>query len=341
MKLNMEKRHSDSTNQSQDKGLLHNDNEEKDGRYPGAPSVETEFKRSPNEKESSEERNKDTRSEGERSEDGNQWELTHKREASRLSSMRCQQRKRKRMTYLSDEEDRLKVQNQNIGKQNTFLRKLISAIKDATNEVPSHDIKTNPIAMAQVGTALYNQGVLGAVQPPQQPHFNTVAQEPPATQSLKLSLALMAAISKQQIQRLPNSALPSPAAAIINPLVNPPPPRVPHPFVATSTINPANINPQMQINSLLQNAFPGRNTLPTLQDLVAMAQSGLHEIAQHSANPIAAALQQQPIFWHQTNLNQMNNHHRHQSPRGAAVSINMNDEEASAWINSIRSQSYQ
>jgi len=338
----MDKGDSDSADESEAKSPLLSDDDEEYDLHPGTLPAETAFTRSLNEIRTNDtilEQVKDTRSADtkRRSEEIAKWELANKREASRMSSMRCQQRKRKRLEELKEEQGRLKNQNQTIVKQNTFLRLLISTIRETISAgMPPHGMQTNPIVVAQAGTAVYNQGVLGvsAVQQQQPQQFGAAIPQIPATQNLNLSLALMASMN-QQIPGMANPAQPLPV--IINPMANPPQ-QVQQQFVAPSTtINPGTItttiNPQqMQIN-LIHNAMPAQNTLPTLQNFVVVAQSGLQGGNTQQANPVAA-FQQQMIF-QQTNQQTTNQ----QTPQGRTISINMNEEEEkSAFMNS-RSES--
>ena len=104
-------------------------------------------------------------------------ELEHRRQASRISSMRCQQKKRRRIDSLKESQDRLRTLNKNLTDENRSLKALIQLLKDAPKQpqIPQHFNSSDVQSSSSVAP----------IQPPQMMQ----SQAPPA-QQLPLNLLL-------------------------------------------------------------------------------------------------------------------------------------------------------
>jgi hypothetical protein len=201
-----------------------------------------------------------------------QWEQTHKREASRLSSMRCQQRKRRRVDHLEESQDRLKFLNQNLSEQNKSLRTAIAAVRQVVQAADQNRQNMPFSSTALQGNPFYPQGIRNNVQPPA---LTTVLGQNLSQPQIRPGLDLASILNASMNQRtggggnqwLP-SGLPGP---IYNPQVQA--------SMLPSSVLPANANPSLQLKPLQSSLAVLHNYLHA----VTNNQQGINQLTQFQA----------------------------------------------------------
>lgn len=183
-----------------------------------------------------------------------QWELEHKREASRLSSMRCQQRKRRRVEHLKESQDQLRVLNQSLMEQNESLRTAIALVRQVIQAIGHNNHSVQASAGPMLVTPFDTQGLRNNAQTPVVAATRGQNTSEPLIQpGLDLASILNASFNQQQAGGHPNDWFSS--AGRTAPTYNPQnqagilPPSV---LLANASSNPPTNNLQGSL-ALLQN----------------------------------------------------------------------------------------
>jgi hypothetical protein len=206
-----------------------------------------------------------------------QWEQNHKREASRLSSMRCQQRKRRRVDNLEESQNRLELLNRKLSEQNENLRTAIAAVRQVVQAADQNRRSMAFSSTALQGNSFYPQGNLSNGQPPA---LKTVLGQNLSQEQIQPGLDLAFILNASMNQRTGgggNQWLPS---GLPGPIYN----TQVQVGMLPSSVFPGNTNPSLRLNTPHSSLSVLQNYLNmSQQHAVANNQQGINQLTQLQA----------------------------------------------------------